>query len=251
MASELTDERVQAVIAIVTNSPAPIGRAAVQKRAGAKGLDEALAEALRLGAIFEHPAARGKTFWREPWRPELRIAELCGKNALTLGELGKKMPKLGKVKLEEAVRGLMADGALAPLHKFAGNSVKRGSRFGTAELCRKTLAKAIGDLQGYYLGAGIRAEGAPAGRTDEEIVSGALGLLETREAVAVGFGELRESAGLPKARFDEAVLGLSRKGTVVLHEHDAPSLLTEERRNDLVADQEGRYYVGISWTDPR
>jgi hypothetical protein len=80
------------------------------------------------------------------------------------------------------------------------------------------------------------------------VVAESLRALEERRGVAVLVKDVRRKAGLPKERFDSAAFRLTREGTVVLHEHDAPSLMTETARDELVADSKGRYYVGISWT---
>jgi len=57
---------------------------------------------------------------------------------------------------------------------------------------------------------------------------------------------LRSMAGLSKARFDAAVLRLSRAGQVVIHFHDYPASLTETQLAELVRDEQGTYYVGIA-----
>jgi hypothetical protein len=40
------------------------------------------------------------------------------------------------------------------------------------------------------------------------------------------------------ASFDAAVLGLAEEGTVVLHRHDHPLILTEAERDELIRDPE-------------
>jgi hypothetical protein len=79
-------------------------------------------------------------------------------------------------------------------------------------------------------------------------VTASLRALEAREAVAVVIADVWRKSGLPKDRFDRAVLDLYRKGAIVLHRHDAPFVISEEQRNELLNDGEGRYYVGVSWT---
>jgi hypothetical protein len=225
--------------------------AALRKGVGKQGFDDALAGALRAGFIFEHPKARGRTFWREPWRPETRIVELCGKKPLTLSDLGRQIRALPKNQLDEAVRGLMADGKLAPVHKFLGSGPRRGSRFATPAVCRQMLQKTVHELVDYYSSVGVKAditEQSTVTASDEDRVTAGLRALEAREAVAVVIADVWRKSELPKERFDRAVLELYRKGVVVLHRHDAPFLVSEEARNELLTDGAGRYYVGISWT---
>jgi hypothetical protein len=49
-----------------------------------------------------------------------------------------------------------------------------------------------------------------------------------------------------KARFDAAVLRLARERRIDLHQHDLPTSLTDQQRaEELVPDEQGRYYNGI------
>lgn len=57
---------------------------------------------------------------------------------------------------------------------------------------------------------------------------------------------LRTAANLPKHVFDQMVLELARSGIVALHRHDFPSSLSEEKRDELVTDGKGNYFVGIA-----
>jgi len=256
MSNLQTEQHVQEIVTILARSEKPVTIAALRKSAGSKGFDEALKQALDAGSIYEHPKVRSRVFWREPWRPEPRIVELCGKKPLSLSELGKQaqIKKLPKKQLDDAVRGLMAEGDLVPVHAFRSSSLKRGTRFATPAVCRQILRRTIQELMDYYSGVGVKAEVAPqptvkaSDVADEESVTASLRALEAREAVAVVIAEVWRKSGLPKDRFDRAVLDLYRKGVVVLHRHDAPFVVSEEQRNELLTDGEGRYYVGISWT---
>ena len=49
-----------------------------------------------------------------------------------------------------------------------------------------------------------------------------------------------------KSQYDQAVLHLARQGRVALHRHDYASSLSEQERNDLVADDQGNHYIGIA-----
>lgn len=229
---------------------------ALRKSAGSKGFDEALKQAIDERSIYEHPKARSRVFWREPWRPEPRIVELCGKKPLSLSEMHKQaqIKTLPKKQLDDAVRGLMAEGSLAQVHAFSRNRPKKGTRFATPAVCRQILQRTIQELTDYYSGVGVKAEVAPqptvkaSDDSDEERVTASLRAIEAREAVAVVIADVWSKSGLPKDRFDRAALGLYRRGVVVLHRHDDPFLVSEEQRNELLTDGEGRYYVGISWT---
>jgi len=49
-----------------------------------------------------------------------------------------------------------------------------------------------------------------------------------------------------KAHFDAAVLRLARERRIDLHQHDLPTSLTEaQREEELVPDEQGRFYNGI------
>ena len=54
------------------------------------------------------------------------------------------------------------------------------------------------------------------------------------------------SEGWDKASFDRTVLGLSEQYRVALQRHNFPASLSGEDRAELVADELGNYYVGIS-----
>lgn len=62
----------------------------------------------------------------------------------------------------------------------------------------------------------------------------------------VGARDLRRAAGIEKAPFDRAVLELARQGKLSLHRHDYPSSLSPSERDELVADGNGAYYVGVA-----
>ena len=251
MASVEPDQQVQTIVAAVSRSEKPVTLSALRKRAGTTGFDEALATALQSGLIHEHPKARSRLFGKEAWRPEPRILALCGRKALTLSDLGAQVRALSKKQLEEVVRGLMAEGKLAPLHTYRGSSLKRSGRFATPALCQDALERTIREVTDYYRGLGVTPGGAgpaPEPASDVEAVKASLQALEQREAAAVVIADVRRKSGLPKEQFDHAVLELYRTGVVVLHRHDAPFLISEPERNELLTDGEGRYYVGISWT---
>jgi hypothetical protein len=62
----------------------------------------------------------------------------------------------------------------------------------------------------------------------------------------VSLRELRRSVAVQGKNFDRAVLHLAEEGRVALHHHDYPGSLTEEERNEMVSDDRGTYYIGVS-----
>jgi hypothetical protein len=62
----------------------------------------------------------------------------------------------------------------------------------------------------------------------------------------VGTRDLRRAAGMDKTPFDRTVLELARQGKLSLHRHDYPSSLSSSERDELVADGNGSYYVGVA-----
>ena len=73
---------------------------------------------------------------------------------------------------------------------------------------------------------------------------------EDRPGALLLIEDLRRRSALDKARFDAAVLELSRQGGCVLHHHDHPAGLTEEERTALVHDGRGVYYHGVAPRSP-
>lgn len=242
-------DSVGRIVDAVRDSERPLTKAELEKVAGKRGFKHALAEALRTGDVHEHPkiGKAGVKFWREPWQPDGRILEVCDKAPATMVDLAKKVP-VAKPRLEETVRKLEAEGKLKRTHKFAGGNVKPGTRFATREAGRAVLNQAIAALKAYY---GEEAPDDQATVDDEATLKDHLQALETRADVPVAIEKLRRRSGLNKQSFDRAVIELYRKGAVALYRHDAPFLISEEQRNELVTDGEDRYYVGISWTEPR
>jgi hypothetical protein len=100
---------------------------------------------------------------------------------------------------------------------------------------------------GHVLGLTKKTSGDGAA-DDEAAVLSALRELASREppGALLSVRALRALRPLPKARFDGAVLRLSRAGTVVLHHHDFPASLGEAERAELVEDERGVHYVGIA-----
>jgi hypothetical protein len=73
--------------------------------------------------------------------------------------------------------------------------------------------------------------------------------------LAAAYGELvplselwrsLQNEGWDKASFDRTVLGLAEKYRVSLQRHNFPASLSEQERDELVADEMGNYYVGIA-----
>lgn len=90
----------------------------------------------------------------------------------------------------------------------------------------------------------------PASRSlspsDAELLSAILSVRpDAHQHVLVSIRDLRRRLALPKEAFDAAVLSLGARGLAVLHLHDHAPALKEAERNDLVADGQGNYYVGL------
>lgn len=67
---------------------------------------------------------------------------------------------------------------------------------------------------------------------------GGLSLIEVRASLKAG--------GKVKPVFDQAVLALYKDRRVYLDRHDHPMRLSDAERRDLVSDEAGNYYVGIT-----
>jgi hypothetical protein len=76
---------------------------------------------------------------------------------------------------------------------------------------------------------------------------GGLSLLELRASLGIVVRpSLGAQKGKAKAEFDQAVLSLYKDRRVYLDRHDHPMRLTDAERRDLVFDEAGNYYVGIT-----
>lgn len=76
--------------------------------------------------------------------------------------------------------------------------------------------------------------------------------VEPQKGMLVTTQQLRHSPGLndvPKEDFDRAVLQLARQRRIYLSRHPAPAYLPAEERDDLVRDDDGTFYGGLSWRD--
>src|SRR5262245_42656760 len=101
------------------------------------------------------------------------------------------------------------------------------------------------------LGAGAPPEPDPPKNVrSEELLAR---MVQIKLAAAAGglvpINELWKSLqieGWDKASFDRTVLGLSEQYRVALQRHNFPASLSGEDRAELVADELGNYYVGIS-----
>jgi hypothetical protein len=62
----------------------------------------------------------------------------------------------------------------------------------------------------------------------------------------VGASDLRRAVQMEKIQFDRSVLELAQQGRLSLHRHDYPAGLSAAERDELVADGNGSYYVGVA-----
>lgn len=112
-----------------------------------------------------------------------------------------------------------------------------------------SIIAALGRTLGIATATPTTQVTTPQGAADDEsAVLNALRELASREPSGslLSIGALRALCSLPKTHFDTLVLRLSRAGRVVLHHHDFPTSLSEEKRAELVQDERGTSYVGIA-----
>lgn len=100
--------------------------------------------------------------------------------------------------------------------------------------------------------AGPQTEAADFSTPLEELILERMPVVEprAREGGLVPLADLRRCLDFQhtaKGDFDEAVLNLAREWKVSLSRHPHVAGLTEDERNDLVADGEGNFYNGIAF----
>lgn len=69
--------------------------------------------------------------------------------------------------------------------------------------------------------------------------------VQPMEHALVSIRDTRRTMSMPKDEFDSAVMQLSRDGKICLHFHDHPQGVSEQERQDMVANK-GEFYVGFS-----
>jgi len=206
----------RAVIKLL-DAKGPQTAAAIKK--AAKGLDDAEFQAVFQGLVAEkavclHPPvgkANKELFGSKPPSPEKY-----------LGEIGKQLTRIVNQLTEAHVPRDELRRALVQLIEAAGisfstSAISRGDRPTAA-------APPLVDLIGLMMSIEPRAE------------RGAL----------VGSRDLRRAAQMDKLAFDRAVLELARQGRVSLHRHDYASSLSTAEQDELVADGDGKFYVGVA-----
>jgi len=171
-----------------------------------KLLPGALVEAIKQGAVREHPKA-GKTPLRYGLTPPDPTPYLA-KITKDLVALQKKL----------AAHGVTA----AAIHASLG----RGLGVAT-EPARDAVARDVASDDAAVL-AGLHALAAaePAG-------------------VLLGVRALRARVAIDKDRFDRAALRLAQAGELKLHHHDFPESLPAAERAELVEDARGVHYIGV------
>lgn len=129
---------------------------------------------------------------------------------------------------------------------WSGHRVTSGFRTDSTKLGRSVVQRLLPLMRD--------GEDAVPASDDEAVFLTELEVLARGEIPGTLFSiaELRAQSTLPKARFDRAALGLSRKERVTLHHHDHPFALSESSRAALVFDpRHDVYYVGIAPRRPR
>ncbi|MCP4345097.1 MAG: hypothetical protein GY795_06170 [Desulfobacterales bacterium] len=66
-----------------------------------------------------------------------------------------------------------------------------------------------------------------------------------RRQALVSIPDLRIALDLPKQVFDQAILNLASQEKIFLHRHVHPGRMSQEERNQMVADGQGDYYMGV------
>ena len=59
--------------------------------------------------------------------------------------------------------------------------------------------------------------------------------------------ELRAAMNVPKRVFDDAILEMARRDTLILHRHAHSGRMDRAEREEMVTDGRGNYYVGVVW----
>ena len=191
------------------------------------------------------------------------ILDLLAQQALTEVELMRKLkselPDFSAAQQKELIARMIKEESIHQLPAFLGTRISRYSLNppDPKEYIDDAIAK-ISKLLGIppeailqALGAGAPPEPDPPNNVrSEELLAR---MVQIKLAAAAGglvpINELWKSLqieGWDKASFDRTVLGLSEQYRVALQRHNFPASLSGEDRAELVADELGNYYVGIS-----
>ena len=136
---------------------------------------------------------------------------------------------------------LFLKGTLAALEKAAKQAATHGV----------SLEELIAALRDEVLGKASKAGSSSAafgtgGDSSLVLAEVVRQLSKERSGTLLPVRQVRAQFDWGKARFDQAVVALSRSSQIILHHHDHPQSLPEEEREGLVADGQGTHYVGVA-----
>jgi hypothetical protein len=210
-----------------------------------------LSEALLHEGCYPWPQGKRARFWsKSPEEAaEQEVLRIASATALTFKavetELRNRVKSLSKPQAKEIVEMMRVQGRLKEFRKKALNPRM-------PEPFLEDLKKLLAELEE----AGAKKEAlreAVLALLPEDDTGLVLEVLKRREPEAgqhYAVPWLRgdsELARWSKERVDAALLRLRENGRVQLHYHDAPQYLSGPERDGLVRDDQGTYYVGVSW----
>ncbi|MBI5603589.1 MAG: hypothetical protein HY879_09545 [Deltaproteobacteria bacterium] len=228
--------------------------------------------------IFEWPA-KGKgrqRYWTEPLSRFMaeKTVQLLAEKPLTPVELKRNLNKalfgIPKITTEKGIQSLLDQGILLIHPKFGSLKARLGlhppdpkpylnkvrkeldqvhKTLGPAGVSREAIHQALMVLLGIPAGPEIFTE-APGMKDVESRLLSKMVEIEPQapSGALVSLRNLRRSLNFEKGLFDRAIIDLAIKDRIILHQHSFPQGLSEEERQDLVADQRGQYYVGAVLT---
>ena len=187
-------------------------------------VDEVLSAAVLAGEAHIHPPLAGR---------DLKKVKYSSRPAVVEAYLKKAWKELLAASERLAPAGVSREQAFDALARLSGLRAAEPPSFRPATTATKPDAGDVAQVGERILAVLPRVEPAAG--------SGAL----------VFFQDLRrapELAELTKPAFDAAVLALNTsRPDVVLHHHDHAPRLSDAERNQLVADDQGHYYVGMAF----
>ncbi|MBA4394293.1 MAG: hypothetical protein C0407_12150 [Desulfobacca sp.] len=236
---------------------------------------ELLTNLVVLRNVFEWPAkGKGaKRFWKEPPSPEFisqKIVQSLSDKPLTSLELKKVLSKqlfgLPQKAVDPVIHSLLLRGTIIQHPKIVGLKAKLGQRppdpkpylhkvlkeldqvakmLAPSQVSREEIHQALLGLIGAS-GHRVVSLGEPKTVDFEEQILSKMIEVEPQApyGALVSLRNVRRALDLEKGLFDLTIIGLAKKGRIVLHQHSFPRGLAEEERNALVDDQKGHWYVG-------
>ena len=228
--------------------------------------------------IFEWPA-KGKgrqRYWTEPLSRFMaeKTVRLLTEKPLTPVELKRNLNKalfgIPKIPIEKGIQSLLDQGILLIHPKFGSLKARLGlhppdpkpylnkvrkeldqvhKTLGPSGVSREVIHQALMVLLGIPAGSEILKETPGMKDVESRLLSKMVEIEpQAPSGALVSLRNLRRSLNFEKGLFDRAIIDLAIKDRIILHQHSFPQGLSEEERQDLVADQRGQYYVGAVLT---